>query len=304
MNKNKILVALDGSEKAFKTIQYLCSFKPFLKKEIVLHNIITKVPACFYDLQKDPLNTNANFDVKAWEIDYRSKMDEFMAKSKQMLVEAGFKPEAITVIVAGRNRGVARDIMDEAQNGYHSLLIRRRGGAKVLLPLAMGSVSTKLVEKTAWIPVMLAGVQIINHVLLIAVDGSAGSKRAVDFVAKMVEGSDCRIVLCSVLRDFDLCAGKNSDIYIRSAFEEIERIVMDAVNVLETYGIQRTNIITKIVQGAKSRAGAIVDAAREENCDTIVLGRKGHSNVNDFDIGRVPWKVIHGARELTAWLVP
>ena len=27
--KNKILVALDGSERAFRTIKYLCSFKPF-----------------------------------------------------------------------------------------------------------------------------------------------------------------------------------------------------------------------------------------------------------------------------------
>ena len=46
-NANKILVALDGSERAFRTIKYLCSFKPFLKKELVLHNVITKVPECY-----------------------------------------------------------------------------------------------------------------------------------------------------------------------------------------------------------------------------------------------------------------
>jgi len=40
---NKILVALDGSKKAFKTIDYLCNFKPFCKKELVLHNVIARV---------------------------------------------------------------------------------------------------------------------------------------------------------------------------------------------------------------------------------------------------------------------
>ncbi len=49
---------------------------------------------------------------------------------------------------------------------------------------------------------------------------------------------------------------------------------------------------------------AIVEAAKEENCDTIVFGRKGKSEVSNFDIGRVPWKVIHGAKKMTVWMVP
>jgi nucleotide-binding universal stress UspA family protein len=74
-------------------------------------------------------------------------------------------------------------------------------------------------------------------------------------------------------------------------------------DVVET-GPADQNIEIKIIQGAKSRAGAIVTAAKQENCDTIVFGRKGKSNVSSFDIGRVPWKVIHGAREMTVWMVP
>jgi len=65
---NKILVALDGSQKAFKTIQYICSFKPFFKKKLVLHNIITKVPECYYDLQKEPFSNKPTSQIKAWEV--------------------------------------------------------------------------------------------------------------------------------------------------------------------------------------------------------------------------------------------
>ncbi len=306
--KNKLLVALDGSQKAFKTIKYLCSFKPFLKKELVLINIITKVPECYYDLKKDPFSYNASSRVHAWELGYRAEMEDFMGKAKTMLIAAGFKSEAISSIIAERNKGIARDIMDEARKGYDALLIRRRGNAKLLLPLALGSVSTKLVEKAISIPLMLAGTQKVNHSLLLAVDGSEGAKRAIEFVAEITKNSDCRIVLCSVFRDFDEYDEKKDEKksidFITAAFEEIETAVQDAIQILENAGIQRKNIVSKIIQGAKSRAGAIFEAAKEEKCDTIVFGRKGKSDVTDFDIGRVPWKVIHGAKEITVWVVP
>lgn len=305
--RNKILVALDGSERAFRTIKYLCNFKPFLKKELVLHNVITRVPECYYDLKKEPFSNRVTSQVKAWEVGYKAKMDEFMAKSRIMLIAAGFRPEAITIKIAQRKKGIARDIMDEARKGYDALLIRRRGGAQKLLPLVMGSVSTKLVEKTTSLPVMLAGIQKVNHSLFLAVDGSEGAKRATQFVGEMIQDSDCKVVLCSVLRDFNVYGDgtkKASGNCITAGFGEIETALAEAVEILKNEGVQRKNIATKIIQGAKSRAGSIVEAAKEENCDTIVFGRKGRSEVSNFDIGRVPWKVIHGARKMTVWMVP
>jgi nucleotide-binding universal stress UspA family protein len=197
--------------------------------------------------------------------------------------------------------------MDEARKGYDALVIRRRGGAQKFLPLVMGSVSTKLVVKSDFVPVMLAGVQKVNHSLFLAVDGSKGAKRAVEFTGKMIENSDCRVVIGSVLRDFGVYDHEQmdkKDAYITSAVEKLETAAQEAREILENGGIPKQNINVKIIQGAKSRGGAIVEAAREEGCDTIVFGRKGKSEVNSFDIGRVPWKVIHGARKMTVWMVP
>ncbi|MCP4720704.1 MAG: universal stress protein [Desulfobacteraceae bacterium] len=304
--QNKILVALDGSERAFRTIKYLCSFKPFLKKELALHSILTKVPDCYYDLRKEPFSSKATSQVLAWEHGQKVQMEAFMEQSRMMLIAAGFRPEAISIILAQRKKGIARDIMEEALKGYEALLIRRRGAAQQFLPLAMGSVSTKLVEKLDGLPVMLAGIQKVNHSVLIAVDGSEGAKRAVGFVAKMIN-SDYRLVLCSVLRDFNVHDDgkiKNSNGCIAAASGKIETAVREAGGILENAGILKQNIETKIIKGAKSRALAIVEAAKEENCATIVFGRKGKSEVSNFDIGRVPWKVIHGAKKMTVWMVP
>lgn len=306
-NTNKILVALDGSERAFRTIKYLCSFKPFLKKELVLHNVITKVPECYYDLRKEPFSYKVTSQVRAWELGYKAQIDAFMEKSRMMLIAAGFKPEAISVIIAERKKGIARDIMDEAMKGYDALLIRRRGGAQKFLPLVMGSVSTKLVEKVGFLPVLLAGVQKVNHSLIVAVDGSEGSKRAVDFTAEFIKDSMCRVVLCTVLRDFDVMdenRNKKNESCITVSFEEIETAVKEAKEIFENAGVPEKNITIKIIQGVQSRAAAIVDVAKEEKCDTIIFGRRGRSEVSNFDIGRVPWKVIHGARKMTVWMVP
>lgn len=306
-NKNKILVALDGSKKAFKTIEYLCKFKP-LNKEIVLYNVISSVPECYYDLKKDPYARRAVSQVKAWETGLKKQMEKFMEESRMMLVTSGFKPEAITIMIKKMKKGVARDILAETKKGYDALLIRRRGAAASLLPIIMGSVATKLVEKEANIPLLLAGIQKVNHSIFIAVDGSDGSKRAIEFLTKIIKNSDCRIVLCCVLRDFQIYDEKdpkkrNTDC-IETSFKEIEAVIEETIKLLKSVGIKREKIENKIIQGAKSRAGAIVEAAKEENCDTIVFGRKGRSEVAGFDIGRVPWKVIHGARKMTVWVIP
>lgn len=305
---DKILVALDGSERAYRTIQYICSFKPFLKKKLVLHNIITKVPICYYDLKKDPFSANVTSAVYAWESSYKAQIEDFMEKARMQLIAAGFKPQDISVVISERKNGIARDIIDEAQKGYDALLIRRRGGSQTLLPIIMGSISTKLVEKADQIPVMLAGIQKVNHSLLLAIDGSDGSKRSVEYTARMIQDSDCRVVLCSVLRDFNLYderAGKTKPAgFVKAVFEGLENAIQGAEIVLEKAGIQKKRITVKLIQGADSRSEAIISAAMEEKCDTLVFGRKGKSNVDNFDIGTIPWKAIQGAREMTVWIVP
>ncbi len=307
-NTDKLLVALDGSERAFRTIDYLCSFKPFLKRKLVLHNIITKVPLCYYDLKKDPFSANVTSEVYAWESSYKAQMDDFMEKARMQLIAAGFKPEDISIVIADRKNGIARDILDEAKKGYDALVIRRRGGSQTLLPFIMGSVSTKLVEKADNIPVILAGIQKVNHSLLLGIDGSDGSKRSVEFTAGMIKDSDCRIVLCSVLRDFNLydekAKKKKSAGFVKAVFEELETAIKNAETLLENSGIQKKRITVKLIEGADSRSEAIISAAMEEKCDTLVFGRKGKSNIDNFDIGSIPWKAIQGAREMTIWIIP
>ena len=306
--KNKILVAFDGSRKAFKTIEYLCSFKPFLTKEIVLYNVINSVPECYYDIKKDPFSHGAIVQVKSWELGQRARMESFMAEARMMLIASGFKSEAITIAIKNKKKGIARDILTEAQRGYYALLIRRRGWAASILPIPLGSISTKLIEKGTNIPILLAGLKPITHSVLIAVDGSDGSKRAVDFFVKTIENSDCRVVLLSVIRDCEMYDEKidenKSTNFTKIALKEFEIAINETMQYLEDVGIKKEEITTKIIKRVKSRASAIIKTAKEENCDTIIFGRKGKTDIASFGIGRVPLKVIYGDKKITVWIIP
>lgn len=305
-NSNSILVALDGSERSMKTVEYLYDFKPFHNKKIVLYHIFSDVPESYWDMGRIPFSRNGDEQVGRWGLQRRITMDEFMERARNILVSAGYKPQDISIIVQERQKGIARDIIAEAKKGYFALLIRRRGyGA--LLHMIMGSTTTKIIEKLSNTPVLLAGLNKIRNSILIGIDGSKGSEQAVEFTANVVARENCKIVLCTVLRDFDIYAGdrnrKGVSEAVDAVFEDVETAMRSAAQILQSAGVKAADIERKIITGVGTRAGAIAKAAEEEKCDTIVVGRRGISNVNDFDIGRVSWKVIHTAREMTVWII-
>lgn len=301
MNRDTMLVAVDGEEKSLKTIHYLCSFRPFRDKRLVLFNVMNKVPEYYYDLGTEAFTRDIPTQNRAWEHGCRKRMEAFMKDARVKLIAGGFTPEQVRIEIHGRTRGIARDILDEANNGYHALVLRRRGIAKSVLPVPLGSVSAKLVEEAVNIPLILAGVQDMAHTLFLAIDGSSGAEHAVDFVARTLKGSGCRFILGSVIRDFygsdDTDGQDKGTAVVEAALDGAHKVLLDE-------GFRDSRIVKRIIKGAKSRAGAIVEAAMEEGCDTIVLGRKGKSKVADFNIGRVPWKVVHGARKMTVWMIP
>ena len=306
--ENKLLVALDGSAKSAKTIHHLCTFKPYREKELVLFNVMNKVPECYYDLRKEPFSYNITSHVHAWESGCRTLMDKFMNESRNKLVAWGFDAKKVHVLISERKEGIARDILAEARKGYHALVLRRRGWATSVLPVIMGSVSTKLIEKASDVPIILAGVEEVTHNLLLALDGSSGAQRAAEYTAQMIRDSGCRVVIGSVIRDF---YGPDESLYpqesgecVSNGFQAIEKSQNEAMEKFLQAGFREDQIVKRITKGAKSRSGAIVEMAMEEGCDTVIFGRRGRSEVSDFNIGRVPWKVLQGARKLTVWVIP
>ena len=297
--QKRLLLAVDGSERALQTVRYAGEEDAFKGMKIVLFHVFNSIPDAYYDLEKEPKSVKVVRHVRSWESQQRKAIEAYMQDARQMLLDAGHAETAVDIKIQNRKKGVARDIITEAHNGYDAVLIRRRGltGLKNVI---VGSVTGKLLEKLSFIPVLIAGRKPINKKVLVAVDGSPGADRAVRFVADMLgtlEGY--QVKLLHVIRGgaADMADLEENGVMASGAIFET------AIKILTAAGFDRSGIRTKTITGVLSRAGAIVSTAERGGWGTIVLGRRGLSSVKEFFIGRVSNKVVYAGRKDTVWIV-
>jgi nucleotide-binding universal stress UspA family protein len=87
------------------------------------------------------------------------------------------------------------------------------------------------------------------------------------------------------------------------AQESMKSVFEKATGRLENAGFRRNQITARTATGVLSRAGAIIQYALKGEYGTIVVGRRGLSEVQEFPMGRVSNKVIHMAKALAVWVV-
>jgi nucleotide-binding universal stress UspA family protein len=292
LKKKKILVPVDGSDRALNTVKYVARMEPFFKMNIVLFHVFNSVPEGYWDLEVDPRSTSTVRQVKAWEVPQRKSIERFMEQASQFLVKAGFASENIIIKIQNRKVGIARDIIREARNGYYAVVARRRG-MTALRRIVVGSVATKLITKLTFLPLLLVGKQTPNKKILLAFDGSDNAQRAVSFVGTLLGGFDYEVSLFNVIRSNGEGLPDHQHIlspkeFTEFASKEISSSLKAAKADLITAGFKADKVSGQIVTKAISRAGAIADTAKQKSFGTIVMGRSGRSSIRDFFIGRVP----------------
>ena len=293
--KKKILIGMDGSDRAFETVKYVSKIPSFQKYHVVLLNVFSKIPEAYWDLEKEPQLKRKVTHVRAWEVQREKEIKDYMEKARQLLMEAGFPLDSVKVKIGERGEGIARDMIKEAKRGYRAVVVGRRGMSR-LKDLILGGVTTKLFERVTFAPLLLIGKNSSPDKVLVALDGSENSMRGVDYVGITLKDSGFKIRLHHVIR------GKDKD-YIENAKKVINEFFDEAKERLEKSGFKPNQVSTKIITGKESRAGTIVEKARKEGYGTIVLGRRGHSERKEFSMGRVTNKVVYMAKGLAVWVV-
>lgn len=312
-NRKKILVALDGSGHAFDTLGYLSQVLVPHRVELVLFSVLNREPERFWDTEEIPLLKSGLTDTGDWEIQQKKAIEEFMENALQLLTDRGFPVGAVMVKIQERKMGVARDIILEAQDGYDAVVTGRQG-MNPITRLVIGSIASKLIGSLTHVPLWLVGKAVQNKRILVSIDASEGAMRAVEHVGSMVGGANLELTLFHVIRRLESkLPGKDEKFFepvgkddstqeykdelaIRAVFEK-------AYKVLEEAGFNQEQITTKIISGVATRSGSIVAQAMNGGYGTIVLGRRGHSKVGEFYMGRVTNKVIQLANKMAVWVV-
>lgn len=142
--ENKLLVAFDDSENAMRAVEYIAKYFATDSK-ITLFNIAQDT-AALCDMNSPELTPYFKSQQSSFctlEEKKKSLVDSALQKARKKLISAGFEEKNITIKAETKKKGVARDIVKEAQSGYDTIVLGRRGqsGIKDFL---LGSVSQKV----------------------------------------------------------------------------------------------------------------------------------------------------------------
>jgi nucleotide-binding universal stress UspA family protein len=308
---NRILIPLDGSDPSYRAVRYVCRMiRPEMARITLLH-IFQGLPEPVWDMDANPYARRARWQADAWRTARRQSIEEFMERACKSLTSAGIPANAISTEIRDMKQGVARDIAAEAGRGYNAVILSRRG-AGVLRGLILGSTANKLMGRLPNIPLCLVGSKPANLKTLLAVDGSPGSQKAAALFGRLHRPEGHRVTLLHAVRETSLPKSMRPTKHVLSESidawidDHLRNIHLQMVNIrtnLENQGFNKDLIHIETATRVKSRAGAIVETARSEEYGTIVVGRRGISQITDHTLGRVSDRVMQLGKSYTVWIV-
>ena len=144
--------------------------------------------------------------------------------------------------------------------------------------------------------------------ILIAVDESENSRRAVKYVADLLEGlHGFRFFVLHIINepgeDF-FASNRDKEAWMAERHRGAKKILAGAKDLLESRGFDPQLVTTRAkVRYCPSVAECILHEAQLSRSETIVVGRKGVSRQEEFLFGSVSNRIIHKARDCTVWVV-
>ncbi|SHO48430.1 universal stress protein [Desulfopila aestuarii] len=307
----RILIAVDGSNESLNVVRYVGASAQPAGTEVVLYTVLSKIPETFWDSGKDSLWGPKIEAARKWE---KRQLDHAVGtinSAFQILTEHGFPPAQVTTKISPQLEGVARDIIAEARRQYDILVIGR-GKSASMQDQVLGSVASKVIGSGPAPAIWLVGAKPISDRVLIAMDHSASALKVVRHGATVLNRKTNSITLFHAIRGIaaisppemaDIFPRSYQEQLIRDAERDMQPVILQAEALLNELDIAPDRIATRIATGVRSRAASIIDEAQKEGCGTIVVGRRGVTEVSDFSMGRVTNKLVQLAKEQALCIV-
>jgi nucleotide-binding universal stress UspA family protein len=144
--------------------------------------------------------------------------------------------------------------------------------------------------------------------LLIAVDETDSSRRAVLYVADFLGGfPGFTVTLLSIIPDsepdfFDSEAAMND--WLKKELETANKMLKNYQQVLIQSGFPENKVRYRACMGeSKSMADAILETRCDLTCCTVVVGRHHKTKAEEFLYGSTSTRLIHEAKNCAVWVV-
>ena len=309
--QKKILVAIDDSTPSRQALDYAGRMRALIPSlAFTLFHVQPPISQFLVDEAQRSVQAQAELTTIAARNAEASR--ELLVRYRQMLIRAGVPESALELATQPRQQGLAKDILDYAQNSlFDAILVGHRGISSVE-QMFMGSVSAHLVGNSPVIPVWLVGGDVRSTRVMAAVDGSESALRAVDHLAFMLSGNpEARVRFFHVTPrlkdyceiDFDpIPGGSLETVIVRGNKRCMDDFFTAALAKLRHAGLREDQIETRTTATLISVSETILKAARDGGFGTIVMGRRGLNKA--FFGGRVSYNVSQKLSGAALWLVP
>lgn len=309
--EKKILLAVDGSVQSRAAVKYAAMSSADLKN--LSYVLATVEPSVSIFLKEE-----AGKSLKAQqELDQVMKGNRLCCRDlletlRRYMMSLGIAESRISLLTLPRRLGIAKDLIEYARREHLDAIVIGRRGVTAIQEIFMGSVSNAVLQNTEVTPVWLIGGDIDLNKVLVPVDGSESSLRAIDHLAFMLGGRPRqKLTLFHVrprLRDFceiDLDAKKTRELeraLDRGDTRCIDDFFAKACQKFSEFGIDESSLQIKTASGLFNPGAEIVKEIYAEGYDTVIMGRRGISP--SFFTGSVTHFVVNKATERAIWIVP
>ena len=306
-----IMIAVDDSLHSKNAVRYAARISLWVKNmSYVLFHV--------QPILSQYLEDEARTDFKS-----RNQLNRIMAKNieasrrlleqyKSQMVQTGIEESQIQIVTQPRNLGIAKDIIEYALKGKYDALVLGRRGLSGLTEFFMGSVSSNVVQNSKVTPVWMIDGNVTPAKILVPIDGSEYSLRAINHLAFIVSNhSDLNLTFLHVTPklknfckiDFEIKETDSfEDLIIKGNQNCIDNFYGLALKKLKEFGIKEDQIEIKTVTQPLSIGAPIVAEVQTGNFDTIVMGRSG-INKRFFTVSVTNY-VLNNISNAAIWIVP
>jgi nucleotide-binding universal stress UspA family protein len=308
--EKKVMVAVDGSIHATNAVKYAARMSAMVPH--LSYTLFYVQPTLSqYLLEEAETDLGAKAELKKIIQKNAGLAQQLLEKHKAKMVRLGLGEDRIEISTQKKMMGICKDILDCAQQGlFDAVIIGRRGLSRIQETL-MGSTTAKLVEHSRVIPLWVVDGDVTSTKLMLAVDGSEASFRAVDHLCFMLGGNqDIKFTLFHVRKKFgDYCpidvdekAGSVARVFDRSERRCMDRFHALALDKFKEAGIKEDQIKMEFAKSTMDVGKALMKQIKKEDYGTIVVGRSGVNKA--FFMGSVSRHVLNKTSGRAVWLVP